>query len=64
MGLLEIQPREEPLGPGATILRRFALAEEGALLSAFENVVAQAPFRNMVTPGGSSMSVAMTNCGP
>ncbi|MGH9328781.1 MAG: DNA oxidative demethylase AlkB, partial [Terriglobia bacterium] len=42
----------------------FALAEEGALLSAFENVVAQAPFRNMVTPGGSSMSVAMTNCGP
>jgi alkylated DNA repair protein (DNA oxidative demethylase) len=26
-------------------------------------VIAQAPFRQMVTPGGLSMSVAMTNCG-
>ena len=26
-------------------------------------IVAQAPFRHMVTPGGHQMSVAMTNCG-
>jgi alkylated DNA repair protein (DNA oxidative demethylase) len=27
------------------------------------NIVAQAPFRRMVTPSGHQMSVAMTNCG-
>jgi len=48
---------------GAVLLRRFALTCEPALLSAFDEVVAAAPFRHMVTPGGHTMSVAMTNCG-
>ena len=54
----------ERLGPGAVVLRGFALDDESALLAALEGVTSQAPFRNMVTPGGFRMSVAMTNCGP
>lgn len=53
----------EPLGPGAFVLRGFALDDEAALLSALDVVIAAAPLRHMVTPGGFEMSVAMTNCG-
>jgi alkylated DNA repair protein (DNA oxidative demethylase) len=55
--------RQEQLGPGATVLRQWAVPEETALLSALRDVVARAPFRHMLTPGGFLMSVAMTNCG-
>ena len=54
----------QPLAPGAVVLRGFALADERALLIAIDAVVARAPLRHMVTPGGFRMSVAMTNCGP
>src|SRR5919108_684995 len=57
------QPRSEPLAMGAVILRKFALQGETAILAAVRQVVAKAPFRQMVTPGGYRMSVAMTNCG-
>ena len=56
--------RHERLGPGAMLLHGFALADESALLEALASVTSQAPFRNMVTPGGFRMSVAMTSCGP
>jgi DNA oxidative demethylase len=59
----DVELRQEPLGPGATVLRQFAVPEEMALLSALRDVIARAPFRHMVTPGGFLMSVAMTNCG-
>jgi alkylated DNA repair protein (DNA oxidative demethylase) len=52
-----------PLAPGAAVLRGFALPDQAALLAALEEVVAKAPLRHMVTPGGFRMSVAMTNCG-
>lgn len=52
-----------PLGAGAVLLGGFALPVEVALLAAVEAVAAAAPFRHMVTPGGFTMSVAMTNCG-
>jgi DNA oxidative demethylase len=58
----EAAPRID-LAPGAVLLRGFALATEHELMSALETVVAVAPFRHMVTPGGQTMSVAMTNCG-
>lgn len=58
------EPRSEPLATGATILRKFALQDETAILSAVREVAAKAPFRQMITPGGYRMSVAMTNCGP
>lgn len=53
----------ESLGPGAVVLRGFALPAMPSLLHALETVTAAAPFRHMVTPGGFRMSVAMTNCG-
>jgi alkylated DNA repair protein (DNA oxidative demethylase) len=59
----DVEPRQESLGPGAVVLRGFAAAGEAALLIALQDVIAQAPFRHMVTPGGFRMSVAMTNCG-
>lgn len=55
--------RDEPLGAGALLLRGFALMEEAVLLPAIDMVVAQAPFRHLVTPGGFRMSVGMTNAG-
>ncbi len=56
-------PSREELAPGACILRGFALPHVADLLSALQTIVAQAPFRHLVTPGGFTMSVAMTNCG-
>ena len=55
---------DEPLADGAVVLRGFALARADALGRALAQVVAAAPFRHLVTPGGYTMSVAMTNCGP
>jgi alkylated DNA repair protein (DNA oxidative demethylase) len=52
------------LGPGTAILQGFALSAETGLLDAIGSVLRCAPFRNMETPGGFRMSVAMTNCGP
>jgi alkylated DNA repair protein (DNA oxidative demethylase) len=51
------------LGSDAVVLRRFASDIEAEVLAALNAVAALAPFRNMVTPGGYKMSVAMTNCG-
>lgn len=56
-------PWQEPLAPGAVILRRRALATADALMQGIGQVAALSPFRQMVTPGGYTMSVAMTNCG-
>lgn len=54
-------PRE--VAPGAFLLPQFARADERALTAAIEAIAALAPFRRMATPGGRTMSVAMTNCG-
>lgn len=56
-------PWQEPLAPGAFILRRYARERATALLQAITDVARLSPFRQMVTPGGYTMSVAMTNCG-
>ena len=45
------------------LLRGFARPVEADLIADIRGIVAQAPFRHMVTPGGHQMSVAMTNCG-
>ncbi|MEO6898138.1 MAG: DNA oxidative demethylase AlkB [Caldimonas sp.] len=52
-----------PLAPGAVLLRGHALADAAQLVGDVEQLVAQAPFRHLVTPGGFRMSVAITNCG-
>ena len=56
--------RNEPMCDGAMVLRGFALADEATLLQALDTVIAQAPFRHLITPGGFRMSVGMTNAGP
>jgi alkylated DNA repair protein (DNA oxidative demethylase) len=58
------EPRQHrALSDGAMLLGGFALPLNTQLLAALEAVAAEAPFRHMVTPGGFTMSVAMTNCG-
>ena len=51
------------LQPGAMLLGGFAAPDAHALLADIHRIEAETPFRNMVTPGGWPMSVAMTNCG-
>jgi alkylated DNA repair dioxygenase AlkB len=41
-GPSDIERSEEPLGPGATILRNYAVPEETQILSAFNDVVSTA----------------------
>jgi alkylated DNA repair protein (DNA oxidative demethylase) len=56
-------PSTQPLAPGAVLLRGFARPHEGPLLAGVEAVLARAPLRHLITPGGFRMSVAMSNCG-
>ena len=58
-----VESRPERLAPGAMLLRGFAVTASAALATELQRVIAQAPFRHMVTPGGLAMSVAITNCG-
>lgn len=53
----------ERMGPDAVVLRGFALPAIPALLAAIHDIEVEAPFRHMMTPGGFTMSVALTNCG-
>lgn len=57
-------PAREPIVDGALLLRAFAADQAHALMQAIDAVTAQAPLRHMQTPGGFTMSVAMSNCGP
>jgi alkylated DNA repair protein (DNA oxidative demethylase) len=60
----DIRPGQcERIGPSAVVLRGFALPYVDELLPEIAGIEAVAPFRNMVTPGGFTMSVALTNCG-
>ncbi len=59
----ESRPAAEAMANGAVLLRGFAAAEASDLVAAVNRIAAAAPFRHMVTPGGLTMSVAMTNCG-
>ncbi len=56
-------PAREALAAGAFVLRGRARPLDDELLAALAEVAAAAPFRHMVTPGGFTMSVAMTSCG-
>lgn len=51
------------LAPGAVLLRGFATPWWEAVAADLVAIEAAAPFRHMLTPGGFTMSVAMTNCG-
>jgi len=60
---LPVEPWPERLGPGAMWLHGFARAEAPALIVEVARIAASAPFRQMITPSGHRMSVAMTNGG-
>jgi alkylated DNA repair protein (DNA oxidative demethylase) len=51
------------LGQRACVLRGFACEQLEVLMPELLAIVQRAQFRQMVTPRGDSMSVAMTNCG-
>ena len=53
----------ERIAEDALLLPGAALDAAPALLAALQPVIADAPWRHMLTPGGARMSVAMTNCG-
>jgi alkylated DNA repair protein (DNA oxidative demethylase) len=55
--------QRERMGACALVLRGFALSYVDDVLPAIAGVEQSSPFRSMVTPGGFTMSVAMTNCG-
>ena len=59
----DIRASREQMAEGAVLLHGFVGDCETELIAALREIVAQAPFRRMFTPGGHQMSVAMTNCG-
>jgi len=59
----ESGPRREAIGERAFVLRGFALPHAKELIACVAELDRLAPFRQMATPGGFTMSVAMTNCG-
>lgn len=60
---LQQPARIEALGPQSRVLRGFALPWIEALLPQLDAVLAAAPFRHMITPGGFTMSVGLSSCG-
>ncbi|HWH89734.1 MAG TPA: DNA oxidative demethylase AlkB [Pseudomonas sp.] len=57
------QPRAEQIGEQSWVLRSFALSRVDELLTGLGAILAVAPLRHMVTPGGFSMSVGTSSCG-
>ena len=53
----------EKIAPGAVLLHGFAAGSADSWLTTFNEITALAGLRQMVTPGGHAMSVAMSNCG-
>ncbi len=53
----------EIIAPGAVFLHHFASATAPELIDNINTIIQQAPFRHMTTPGGFTMSVAMSSCG-
>ena len=61
--LPDLNPQQIQLADGAMLLRGFAKEVDSALVGAVNDVIAQAPLRHLITPGGYRMSVSMTCCG-
>ncbi|WP_231421304.1 DNA oxidative demethylase AlkB [Pseudomonas sp. Leaf59] len=53
----------EQIGEQSWVLRGFALPWIDRLLPELRRVLARSPFRRMVTPGGFTMSAALSSCG-
>ena len=57
------EPSREHPAEGVTLLRAFCRDDAEQIYEAIQRVESVSPFRQMVVPGGHTMSVAMTNCG-
>jgi alkylated DNA repair protein (DNA oxidative demethylase) len=57
------EPSTEYPAEGVTLLRAFCREDAPQIYEAIRQIEAISPFRQMVVPGGHTMSVAMTNCG-
>lgn len=57
------QPATQEIVKDAYVLKSFALSNQAQILADLAQVIEAAPFRHMLTPGGFTMSVAMSNCG-
>lgn len=53
----------EQIGDESYVLRGYALPWIERLLPELRHVLTQAPFRQMITPGGFTMSAALSSCG-
>lgn len=53
----------EQIGEESYVLRGYALPWIDRVLPELRRVLAQSPFRQMVTPGGFTMSAALSSCG-
>ncbi|WP_435036430.1 DNA oxidative demethylase AlkB [Pseudomonas neuropathica] len=60
----EQRPRAEKIGEQSWLLHGFALPLIEQILPALDAILVAAPLRHMVTPGGFSMSVGTSSCGP
>jgi alkylated DNA repair protein (DNA oxidative demethylase) len=61
--ITDAQPARDVLADGAVLLRNGLGDDADAVIADLRAIVKAAPFRHLVTPGGHTMSVAMTNCG-
>ncbi|WP_168232634.1 DNA oxidative demethylase AlkB [Pseudomonas veronii] len=60
---LQQPQKREQIGEQSYVLRGYALPWIERLLPELRRVLAQSPFRKMVTPGGFTMSAALSSCG-
>ena len=60
---LQQPARREQIGEQSYVLRGYALPWIERLLPELRAVLAQSPFRQMLTPGGFTMSAALSSCG-
>lgn len=60
---LQQPARVDSLGVQACVLRGFAVPEVEALLAALNDILRQAPLRQLQTPGGFTMSARTSSCG-
>jgi len=61
--LFATAPSRIEIAEGAVLFKAWLREDADEFLRLIEKISAAAPFRHMQTPGGKSMSVAMTNCG-
>ena len=60
---LQQPARREQIGEQSCVLRGYALPWLERVLPELRAVLVQSPFRHMVTPGGYTMSAALSSCG-